>query len=163
MTLERILVGLDGSRGSADALQWAIGLASVTGAEILAVHAFELPIPAIPPAPGVAIGVAVDEIAMEQSIRNAVERAFAVEWSGPLDGAGVRHRRLFEEGRPVDVLLDVAERERADLLVTGRHGRGPLASLAGSVSRQLVHRSRMPVTIVPTGGDRDEGASRQRE
>jgi nucleotide-binding universal stress UspA family protein len=151
MQIERILVGLDGSSGSARALDWAIGLARATEAEILAVHAFEPPYPAIaPPVAGVPVGLGVGELEIERTLRDEVERAFDAEWSAPLEGAGVRHRRLFEEGPAGDVLLDVARRERAGLVVTGRRGRGALvAILTGSVSQHLVHRSPIPVTVVP--------------
>ena len=148
--LERILVGLDGSEGSVRALHWAIDLARAAGAEILAVHAFELPYPIISSPAGVPVGTVAGEVELEQALRESVERAFATEWSAPLEDAGVRYRRLFEEGSAGEVLLDVARRERASVLVTGRRGRRALtALLAGSVSQHLIHRSPVPVMIVP--------------
>ncbi len=148
---ERILVGLDGSEGSAAALRWAIREARALDGEVLAVHAFELPYPAIPPpAGGVPVGLVTEELAMEQSLRAAAEQAFEAEWCAPLAQAGVRHRRLFVEGRPGDVLLEVAEQERATLIATGRRGRGSgFAPFAGSVTQHLVHRAHVPVVIVP--------------
>ena len=143
-------MGLDGSEGSVRALDWAIGLARVVGAEVLAVHAFELPYPMIAPPAGLPVGVVASEVELEQTLRGSVEHAFATEWSAPLEDAGVRYRRLFEEGSAGDVLLDVAEREQVGLLVTGRRGRRALtALLAGSVSQHLIHRSAVPVVIVP--------------
>ena len=148
---ELVLVGLDGSDGSAAALRWAIREARALDAEVLAVHASELPYPVIaPPAGGVPVGLVSEELALEQSLRSAAEQAFVTHWTAPLERAGVRHRRLFVEGRPGDVLLEVAEREHADLVVTGRRGRGSLvAPFAGSVSQHLVHRAHLPVVVVP--------------
>jgi nucleotide-binding universal stress UspA family protein len=154
VAIARILVGLDGSDGSAVALRWAIHVARAVDAEVLAVHAFELPQPVIAPPVGVGVGLGVEELAVEEELRSTAERVFETEWAAPLAKAGTRHRRLFEEGRPADVLLDVAERENVDLLVTGRRGRGALASLlAGSVSQELIHRARVPVTVVPHTDD----------
>jgi nucleotide-binding universal stress UspA family protein len=157
VTLERILVGLDGSEGSALALRWAIDLAKAVDAEIVAVHAFEVPTPVIAPETGVPLGLGVDEVEVERTLRETAEQAFVTDWSAPLDAAGVRYRRLLEEGPPGEVLLEIAERERPGLLVAGRRGRRALAALvAGSVSEHLVHHSRIPVTVVPAAGDRHE-------
>ena|SRR5688572_8486719 len=47
-------------------------------------------------------------------------------------------------------ILQVAERHGVDLLVLGRHGRGPLAAaLMGSVARAVSQRSARPVLLVP--------------
>lgn len=157
VTLERILVGLDGSEGSAAALRWAMGLAKAVDAEIVAVHAWEMPYAMIAPTGELPMGMAVDELDLEQRLRESVEQAFVTDWSAPLDGAGVRFRRLLEVGSPGEVLIEVAERERPGLIVSGRRGRGALAALiAGSVSEHLVHKSRFPVAIVPGAGDQEE-------
>ncbi|HSR22206.1 MAG TPA: universal stress protein, partial [Candidatus Eisenbacteria bacterium] len=42
-SVKRIVVGLDGSQGSVRALDWAIRLAAGMDAEVIAVHAHELP------------------------------------------------------------------------------------------------------------------------
>jgi nucleotide-binding universal stress UspA family protein len=160
VTLDRILVGLDGSEGSAAALHWAIDLAKAVDAEIVAVHAFEVPTPVIAPETGVPVGLGVDEVEVERTLRETAEQAFVTDWSALLEEAGVRYRRLLEEGPPGEVLLEVAERERPGLLVIGRRGRGALAALlAGRVSEHLVHRSRIPVTVVPAAGDRHEAST----
>jgi nucleotide-binding universal stress UspA family protein len=160
VTLDRILVGLDGSEGSAVALRWAIDLAKAVDAEIVAVDAFEVPTAVIAPETGVPVGLGVDEVEVERTLRETAEQAFVTDWSAPLEEAGVRYRRLLEEDPPGEVLLEVAEREQSGLLVTGRRGRGALAALlAGSVNEHLVHCSRIPVTVVPAAGDRHEAST----
>ncbi|MGI8562350.1 MAG: universal stress protein [Candidatus Dormibacter sp.] len=55
------MVGLDGSEGSAAALRWTIDLAKTIDAEVIALHAFELPYRAFaPPAGGAAFGVSTE-------------------------------------------------------------------------------------------------------
>ncbi len=55
-------------------------------------------------------------------------------------------------GTGLQSLLDTSRRERAELIVVGSRGLGPLASaLMGSFSRELVRRSTCPVAVVPPG------------
>lgn len=52
--------------------------------------------------------------------------------------------------RPVDSLIRVAEDRGAEVIVVGHGGSGPLrAALLGSITYELVHRSPIPVLIVP--------------
>jgi nucleotide-binding universal stress UspA family protein len=61
-------------------------------------------------------------------------------------GAGRIVKRI-EDGDPVDVILDVAKSEKADLIVTGARGLSDLKALVvGSVSHKLAQAS--PVTCV---------------
>jgi nucleotide-binding universal stress UspA family protein len=146
----RILVGLDGSEGSAAALDQAIGLARATGAEIVAAHVFELPYPNLAPiAGGAPMGVGAEVGTLEESMRERVKEVFRTEWCAPLQNAGVPYRELFGEGRPGDSLADAAARENVGLIVVGRRGRGSLTELlAGSVSQYLIHRAGRPVLVV---------------
>lgn len=141
--IRRIVVGVDGSEAAARALEWAIGLAAALDAEVIAVHAYELP--AYVPRPGGAPYVPEQEN-WERSLR----QDFELRWCAPLARAGVRHRTIFEIGHAGDVLLREAETVVADLIVTGRRGRGELIELlSGSVSQRLVHGAHCPVVVVP--------------
>ena len=54
------------------------------------------------------------------------------------------------QGPAAPTLLDIAGEIVADLIVTGRRGRGDLAELViGSVSHDLVHLASLPVVVVP--------------
>jgi nucleotide-binding universal stress UspA family protein len=146
--IRRILVALDGSEGSAEALRWAIGLARAVDAEIVAVHAFDLR-PAAAPAAAMSIPPTYGD-----AWRDSEREAFMRLWSRPLAESGVRHRLLFEDGPVGRTLLQVADDQMVDLLVTGRRGRGAIAELlAGSVSQYLIHHARrLPVVVVPSPG-----------
>ncbi len=57
------------------------------------------------------------------------------------------HRLVI--GEPADLILEVAEKERAELIVMGTHGRSGLARvLTGSVAEAVIRRSRLPVITV---------------
>jgi nucleotide-binding universal stress UspA family protein len=123
-----ILVGVDGSRNSQRALEWAAQLASELGAGVLAVHAFGL----------------LDQLSAEQ-----VERSFETDWCEPLDRVDAKSRRRLVDGPPAMALLRVAEEERVDLIVVGSRGAGgyPDRQL-GSTSLQVVQQARVPVTVI---------------
>jgi nucleotide-binding universal stress UspA family protein len=141
--VHRIVVGLDGSDGSGDALRWAIALARATGADVVAVHAFEVPY-AFSRATGFGL------LPSTEGWAEAEQRTFEETWCAPLREAGVEHRTVFRTGRASRALCDVAAETAADLMVTGRRGLGSLLEpLAGSVSQHLVHAAPCPVVVVP--------------
>ena len=55
-----------------------------------------------------------------------------------------------EEGRPVEILLQVAKESGATLIVVGSHGEGAMsAAFMGSTPLKLLHHSDLPVLVVP--------------
>jgi nucleotide-binding universal stress UspA family protein len=83
---------------------------------------------------------------LEQLVtRDLGKRASKVGGQGDL-----QLRPSLAAGRPAEPLLDLAERERVDLVIVGRHLMpGPFG--IGSVSRAVLHAGRMSVLIVPAG------------
>ena len=70
-----------------------------------------------------------------------------------LAAAGVRAETEVLEGRPVEVLLQVAKDRDATLLVVGSHGEGAMsAAFLGSTALKLLHHSTIPVLVVPRHG-----------
>jgi nucleotide-binding universal stress UspA family protein len=56
--------------------------------------------------------------------------------------------------RPVDALLAVADARAAAFIAVGHGGAGPLrAALLGSITYEIVHRSHVPVLVVPDDED----------
>ena len=144
MTTSRIVVGVDGSDHSARALQWCADHAAPLDAEVVVVHVMELPLYGggaawLEPLPG-----PTGEQCAE--IKDVITR----DWCKPLADAGVEHRVVLVEGSAPYALIDTAESEKADLVVTGRRGRGGFAELLlGSTSHALTHHIRRPLVIVP--------------
>ena len=135
MTLDRILIGIDGSDSAAAAARWAAELAGQLDATVLAVHGFARH-------PMLNGDTNDDLYATEQ-------RAFAEEWCEPLDEGGIDYRLIMEVGDPRDLLLSVAVREHADMIVVGNRGRSPVVELMlGSVAGYVSHHSPVPVVIV---------------
>jgi nucleotide-binding universal stress UspA family protein len=143
--IKRIVVGIDGSGQANAALEWAIRMAKGMGSEIIAVYAID--IPTYFPQP---YGVPVQ---FDESWRAEMRVEFENKWCEPLKAAGVRYRTVIEDGRAASVISSVAERENADVIVTGRRGRGGVAELLlGSVSHELVLQSKKPVLLISPKG-----------
>jgi nucleotide-binding universal stress UspA family protein len=139
MLLERILVAVDGSPGSARAVAWAAELAAELDAEVVAVHAL-----------GLLEEVEPGRKVPAQAHREEIRRRFEAEWCAPLDLQRVHGRRMLRDGAPVTVLLDLADEVDADLIVLGSRGLGGYPdALLGSTSTQVAQRSTRPVTIIP--------------
>jgi nucleotide-binding universal stress UspA family protein len=139
--IRTIVVGVDGSTNSADAVRFTAGIATALGAEVVAVHALGLLDQLEPDGPRVPTQPHREEIA--EKVRG--------EWSQPLEDAGITHRSVLHDGNPVDVMLQVIDEVGADLVVLGSRGIGgsPIL-LLGSTSSQVAQQATCPVTIVPS-------------
>jgi nucleotide-binding universal stress UspA family protein len=141
--LKKILVGLDGSTGSARALDWAIELAKALDAEIIAVHVGELLTPS-------ALGLGLAPIDLPDNWMDELQKQFETEWTAPLKLAGVKYRTIFEAGPPAPTLIGIARDQQPDLIVTGSRGLGGFGELLlGSVSHELVLHAQLPVVVIP--------------
>jgi nucleotide-binding universal stress UspA family protein len=146
-TVERpkpfIVVGVDGSEPSQEALRWALGQAERIGAELrifLACH-----VPPTSYSPGVPLPSMLE---MEQHGREALEDIVA-------DVVGresrVTIRKEIVAGPPVPALL-TASRD-AELLVVGSRGHGGFVGmLLGSVSSHCVAHASCSVVVVRNRG-----------
>jgi nucleotide-binding universal stress UspA family protein len=138
MQATRIVVGVDGSATSREALRWASRLGEALGAEVVAIHALGL------------LDRWLDPDASARSWRRTLCALVERTWCAPLAQSGGTHRVEVRDGDPVDVLLAAVEDEHADLLVVGSHGVGGRPELAlGSTSLHVLQAARVPVLVVP--------------
>ena len=142
----RTLLAVDGSDHSYDAVR---AFSQLTRSDaVVVLHAIDVPAPAYP--------MMVPEVARD--LYTAQERAMREEGEQvlrtaesllPLNGGPVL--KFIEVGKPIDVILSVAERERIDLIVMGSRGVGALRELAlGSVSHRVVTHAAASVLMVST-------------
>ena len=143
---KNIIVPTDGSVNSKRALEHAIVLASSLGASITLVYVANIVsvisnFDQIPKASGyVTEQVALD---MEEEGKGVLDD-FAKEVP-----EGIELKTVFEVGSPGPAVLSVAKKYKADLIVMGSRGLGPLKGLfMGSVSSYVVTHSGCPVLIV---------------
>jgi nucleotide-binding universal stress UspA family protein len=139
---QRIVVGIDGSEGSLEALRMAAVEARVRSAVLEVVCAWHPSTMGSIPAFGVGMPAAesLDELDA------ALHQTLTDEGLGS-DGDVTVDARVVT-GHAAEALLDAAE--RATLVVVGTRGRGGFAGLVlGSVSHQVVTHARCPVMVVP--------------
>jgi Universal stress protein UspA and related nucleotide-binding proteins len=139
----KMLVGVDGSESSQRAVAWCAAHATALNANVIAVHAIEVPVHALlPEAYAPPVFADVDR----ESIREVLEE----EWCSQLNAANI----------PFDVKvalvwlgagsLKAARREQADIVVVGRRGLGGFKKmLLGSTSHHLSHHLDRTLVIVP--------------
>ena len=99
--------------------------------------------------------VAVDEVELERlaaaprSVFTQAAEQAAAAMVQRLGDQGVHADKAVLPGRPVQAILDFADREDADLILVGSSSRPAVAvRLLGSVPLDLIKRSRRPVTVI---------------
>ena len=134
----RIVVGVDGSPSSREALRWAVRQAALTGSVLDAVIAWHDP----------ASYAGYAWLIADTCDRNLAAKTLSESVDGAIPaGSVVAVRQRVMEGHAARVLLDAAR--GADLLVVGSHGHGGFpGTLLGSVSRHCVQHSPCPVVII---------------
>lgn len=132
-----VVVGVDGSDSSRDALRWAARQARLTGATLHVVTTWEYPL---------SYGWAgVPEGFDPEGDARAMLQDAVREVVG--DDPAVSVRLSVLEGHPAAVL--VAAAEKADVLVVGSRGHGAFAALLlGSVGEHCAHHAACPLVII---------------
>jgi len=137
-----IVVGVDGSEESKQALRWALGEARLRGARVVALRAWIYPALA----GGGLIPVTTD--LLEQLTQNETKELAATVEEVAAGETDVQVDQVVVEDAPARAL--VAASQDADLLVVGTRGHGGFTGLVlGSVSQQCAHHAPCPVVIVP--------------
>ncbi|RBP65505.1 nucleotide-binding universal stress UspA family protein [Brevibacterium sanguinis] len=138
---EAVIVGIDGSPPSRNALAWAINEAKSLGKPIRLVGAYTIPSVA-----AAAIDVSyvpIDDSSIRASVTNTLKEAAA-----EVKAAGVPVEAVIEIGDAAGVLID--ESKTGCLAVVGSRGRGGFAGrLLGTVSSALPAHSKCPTVVVP--------------
>lgn len=139
---ERIVVGVDGSDNSLNALRWAIESTS-PDAEITAISAWQTPVDG-----PVLYGVNRFDLRALRAAAEATVNEAADKVCAELGVDGSRVTREIAEGDPRWVLM--SRSEVSDLLVLGQRGRTGLPHFfLGSTTTALVHRPHCPTAVVP--------------
>jgi nucleotide-binding universal stress UspA family protein len=135
-----IVVGIDGSPASEEAISFAFHEASLRGCGLIAVHTWNEVF--------LDTELSAERISFDTSVLEQQERELLAQrlagWQEKYPDVAVR--RVVEQNRPVRALLEHAE--DAQLILVGSRGRSGFGGmLLGSTSQALVHYAPCPVII----------------
>lgn len=147
-----ILVPTDFSASSDRALAYATSLGKALGAELVVLHAYDLPI----------VGFPDGALVASPELATRITEGAQIGMKRALDahaGAGVPMRSLIRQGTTWRTILDVSKELACDMIVMGTHGRQGLPrALLGSVAEKIVRSADVPVLTV-RAGDGDGAAA----
>ena len=140
----KTLLAVDGSDNSYEAVHALKYFARAEQLTLL--HALEVPRPAYPMMPPEVAGE--HTTTLEQSVREDGERLLdRVQSLLPMH-AGLSTKQL-RMGSPVEVIVSIAQEQKADLIVMGARGLGPIKErLFGSVSHRILTLAPCAILIV---------------
>lgn len=140
--MRTILVPTDYSKTANGAVKYAAGLAKSTGAKLVLLHAFHIPVQVseVPFS-------AVSEQELEESSMKGLKK---VEQKLHSKIKGLKTECVVRYGFAPDVINEVAKEKNADIVVMGIAGTGAISeALLGSVAVDTVRDAVVPVIVVP--------------
>lgn len=149
MLLRKILVAVDGSENSDNALDFALGLAEKFSSAILILNVSESPVMGVVPQESTSYPVgnmavfAKDFLKIhEQILSKAVSHAKEAKPDLAISS-------MLKEGEPALEIVNVAKEGGFDVIVVGHKGMGRVAErFLGAVSEKVAHLATCPVIIV---------------
>lgn len=145
----RIVVGIDGSELANKALHHALALAKSNGARLFAVTSTELSVVIAPGADFMAIDTGTIVAELEEAKSRSAEATLA-EAAALAAAQGVTLETIHvATSTAADAIVSTAEKQGANLIVMGSHGRRGLGRLLlGSQAAEVLARSTIPVLVV---------------
>ncbi|MBI3786189.1 MAG: universal stress protein [Deltaproteobacteria bacterium] len=145
MAIKRILIPVDFSDDSLNALAYARDFAVAASPELVVLHVIEPVYYASPTdlyatSPNLAL-------LLEEQRKAGKEQLGRI--AADLEKKGHRVRTLLKTGSPAQVIVDTAKAAKADLVIVSTHGRTGLAHMVmGSVAEKVVRTAACPVLTV---------------
>jgi nucleotide-binding universal stress UspA family protein len=138
LSIKRILAAVDFSETSDKAFDYAMSLARVFEAEVVALHVVHDPIVYAP--------------TTGQEWRDSFERIIEGKLEALLNRhtcEGVNVSTVIKQGGAWLEIIEYAKANDCDLIVLGTHGHGPVNHmLMGSVAEKVVRKAKHPVLVV---------------
>ena len=137
VVLEQVIVPVDFSDCSLDALEYGTQLAKEFGAALTLLHVLE--------------PVAYDDdrmLAQQDRLKDEIDVRLR-SYASAIQSVGVSVREIIRGGIPADTIRECGRALDCDLIVMGTHGRRGISHLMrGSVAEAVLRRSPCPVLVV---------------
>ena len=147
--IPKILVAVDGSKASVEAVKFATRLARENWRELVILHIVE---------EEKALQELEENVRLQRLSEPADKSLIGLKLEEVLNKlaltiriSGVRYETMAEVGDPKDKILEVANRLGVEMIIlgfVGQEGVGKVRTL-GSVSRAIAERSTIPILLVP--------------
>ncbi len=138
--IRRLVIPIDFSASSLDALEYGVQFAKHLGASVTILHVLE------PVAYGLdfTLGRSVERREQKEHVQSRLEVLRALCTSN-----GVNADSVVKAGLPADSIREYADREKPDLVIMGTHGRRGISRLlSGSVAEGMLRLACCPVLAV---------------
>jgi nucleotide-binding universal stress UspA family protein len=147
MTFKKILVPIDFSECSKNALKNAIPLAKKTGAKLLLLHAFQIPVAhGELGAQGMIMGLASD-------IEKNIEEDFVNLRKEFPELNDINNKNYVKHAYPVDAISSTVLTEKVDLIIMGTHGASGIEEvIMGTNAYSVIKNLSCPVLVIPEKG-----------
>jgi nucleotide-binding universal stress UspA family protein len=138
--MRRVLVPVDGSKGSIKAAEFAANLVREAGGQIVLVYVYDMPA-------ATAMGLTAPMQAQLDDTKARIAQAAFDSAKKAMGGVEVAEH-LVEIGHPAEQIVEAAKQHGATQIVMGSRGLSPIKELLlGSVSERVVRSAHCPVTI----------------
>ncbi len=149
LSMRQILVPVDFTETSENALAYAVEVARKFEAPITVLHAYQIPVYGFPEGAYITTADVASQLSTAAQTRlDSMVASHKV--------SGVPMTSTLRDGVPWEEVNAVAQEIEADLIIIGTHGRRGLArALLGSVAENVIRTAKIPVLVIH--GPRDEG------
>ena len=149
----KILVALDGSEPSNNALNNAVSIATNYNAKLIMLAVVQrVMIPIFPDEGfgGVPLSAAKDMAQYQEKMRNIYQSVLDdAENKVKKDHPQLEVEAILKEGRPSGTIIEMAEKDDVDLIIMGSRGIGGYTGwILGSTTRRVVDSCTKPILIV---------------
>jgi len=138
--VQKIIVAYDGSTFAQKAIDKAVELAKKEETEIICVNVIEEYCP---------IGLTEIDCTIVREMQTKESNAITANALAEFKKAGVNARVIIETGSPAEMIIEVAKKEGADMIIAASHGKHGAKKFAfGSATARLIEHSPVPVLVV---------------
>jgi nucleotide-binding universal stress UspA family protein len=138
--VQKLIVAYDGSTFAQKAIDKAVELAKKEETEIICVNVIEDFCP---------IGLTEIDCTIVREMQTKESNAITANALEEFKKAGVNARVIIEIGSPAEMIIEVAKREGADMIIAASHGKHGAKKFAfGSATARLIEHSPVPVLVM---------------
>jgi hypothetical protein len=149
--MKTILAAVDFSQITQKVVEGASLFAEAMQAKLILLNVWE-PIASYMPV-GAAMDVITAPVPVEPPDLNLVKERLE-QLAAPLRNKGLTVETLVSTALPVEEILNQSKLLGASIIILGSHGHGALFQLfSGSVVTSVLHKSTIPVTVIPVHGN----------